>query len=125
MNGWSTDSTGSGWDLFDISRFVAINRSFQPIAAKCFLSMQSADAPERRAKYFPTPIKHKQNPKPHTALHKRHVDSEAVQNPSSKLWYPLYLPHDFASMPSGGRVSTFPLLTSSQFVLSEVPLLSV
>jgi hypothetical protein len=37
----------------------------------------------------------------------------------------LYLPHDFASIPSGGRVSTLPLLTSSQFVLNEVPLLSV
>jgi hypothetical protein len=34
-------------------------------------------------------------------------------------------PQDFASMPSGGRVSTLPLLTSSQFVLKEVPLLSV
>lgn len=34
-------------------------------------------------------------------------------------------PHFFASMPSGGVVSTFALPTSSQFVLSAVPLLSV
>jgi hypothetical protein len=37
----------------------------------------------------------------------------------------LHFPQDLASMPSGGRVSTLPLLTSFQFVLSEVPLLSV
>ena len=37
----------------------------------------------------------------------------------------IHLLQGFASMPSGGRVSTLPLLTSSQFVLSEVPLLSV
>lgn len=37
----------------------------------------------------------------------------------------IHYDHFFAVMPSGGLVSTGPLLTSSQFVLSAVPLLSV
>lgn len=36
-----------------------------------------------------------------------------------------YCSYDFASIPFGGTVSTLPLLTSSQFVLRAVPLLSV
>jgi len=38
---------------------------------------------------------------------------------------PPYESHSLACIPSGGVVSTFPLLTSSQFVLNAVPLLSV
>lgn len=36
----------------------------------------------------------------------------------------VHVPHGFASIPSGGDVSTGPLPTSVQFVLSAVPLLS-
>lgn len=36
----------------------------------------------------------------------------------------IYSPHFLATRPSGGCVSTGPFLTSAQFVLSAVPLLS-
>lgn len=58
-------------------------------------------------------------------VHPSIPDNPPKTSPQISTKTPLYFPHVFASIPSGGSVSTFFLLTSSQFVLRAVPLLSV